>query len=209
MLASARFSAIVLIACSQSALSAEINWPEIAEQSAAMAWNCIKKRSDAALQVEASLGEMAQVVEALCKRELSLLNDGIYQASIADGKSQEQATKAAAEAGDNRTRRRPRERWGPPARDHPPASLLKAISKVAVKPLRPLIPRVSAILITYPLFHNPITALACPCLPRALTIAEVGDDAERVGSNAGQAVRDAVDRLHGGDRSGAGLRPTR
>jgi hypothetical protein len=98
MLASARFSAIVLIACSQSALSAEINWPEIAEQSAAMAWNCIKKRSDAALQVEASLGEMAQVVEALCKRELSLLNDGIYQASIADGKSQEQATKAAAEA---------------------------------------------------------------------------------------------------------------
>ena len=98
MLASARFSAIVLIASSQSALSAEIDWPKIVEQSADMAWNCVEKRSDAALQVEASLADMAQVVQALCKRELSLLNDGIYQASIADGKSQEQATKAATEA---------------------------------------------------------------------------------------------------------------
>jgi hypothetical protein len=98
MLAFARFSAIILIACSQSALSVEINWPEIIKQSADMAWNCIKKRSDAALEVEASLADMAQVVQALCKREISLLNDGIYQASIVDGKSQEQATKAATEA---------------------------------------------------------------------------------------------------------------
>jgi hypothetical protein len=54
------------------------------------------------------------------------------------------------------------------------------------------------------LFRNPITTLACPCLLGAVTISRSGDDAERVGSNAGQAARDAIDRPHGGDRSGAG-----